>query len=127
MVKKATPAKRAGFYQVEVRPESQFTELRTYDVGESTQRVAGKKRSGSWATQKWMISKSAAHVENGMLIADKPKVRQILTRLPGRVVQRSRSTGRPQVIVPKRLSITPAQRRARQQNMRKAQRARWRS
>src|SRR5262245_29802264 len=50
---------RGEYYHIEVRPKREFTTFRTQDVGEGggIQRVAGKRGSGSWDTQKWLISK----------------------------------------------------------------------
>src|SRR5262245_34653835 len=63
---------RGGYYHVAVRPKGDFVTFRTQDVGEPghVQRVAGKRSSGSWDTQKWLISKEDAHVAGGKLVAD---------------------------------------------------------
>ncbi len=117
------------YYHIEVRPKTQFTSFKTHDIGRSghTQRVAGRRKSGGWATQKWLISKRDAHVENGKLVADDSKVRQILGRIPGEIKRKRADVfiGRPLHNVPEKNKPTPAQRRARQQNIKKAQRVRW--
>src|SRR5262249_57147145 len=55
------------YYHVTVRPKEEFKTFRTQDVGEPghIQRVAGKRGSGSWDTQKWLIGKEDAHVQGG--------------------------------------------------------------
>ena len=39
-----------NYYHIEVRPKGEFVTFRTHDIGEKghVQRVAGKRRSGSW-------------------------------------------------------------------------------
>lgn len=111
------------YYHIEVRPKTQFTSFKTHDVGRSghTQRVAGRRKSGGWATQKWLISKNDAHVENGRLVADDSNVKQIMSRIPGEIRRK-----RADVFEGKRYNVaektTPAQRRARQENIKKAPR-----
>src|SRR5262249_47435438 len=63
---------QGNYYRVRVRPKQEFVTFRTQDVGEPghVQRVAGKRSSGSWDTQTWLISKDDAHVEGGKLIPD---------------------------------------------------------
>ena len=53
------------YYRITVRPKEEFVTFRTQDVGEPghVQRLAGKRGSGSWDTQAWLISKHDAHVE----------------------------------------------------------------
>jgi len=42
------------------------------------QRLAGKRSTGSWADQAWLISKEDAHLENGILVPDTSDARDIL-------------------------------------------------
>ena len=51
-----------AYYHIEVRPKGQFAMFRTHDVGKKggIQRVAGKRRTGSWDDQTWLISKQHA-------------------------------------------------------------------
>lgn len=113
------------YYHVEVRPKEQFTSFRTQDVGREghAQRVAGRRKSGSWDTQKWLISKSDAHVENGKLVADEPEAKKIFDSLGSEAeqVEADRFKARPRRNIPEREKPTPAQRRARMKNIRKAQ------
>src|SRR5437762_322553 len=57
------------YYRIVVRDKSQFTTFRNQDVGEKggIQRLAGKRSSGSWDTQTWLISKDMAHIEGDEL------------------------------------------------------------
>jgi hypothetical protein len=60
------------YYRIVVRPKEDFVTFRYHDVGKPghVQRLAGKRASGSWADQAWLISKENAHVENGKLVPD---------------------------------------------------------
>src|SRR3990167_8319086 len=72
---------KGKFYHIEVRPKDAFVTFRVQDVaGEKGHigRVAGKRLNGSWDTQKWMISKCDAHIENGRLVADSIHAHKIL-------------------------------------------------
>lgn len=116
------------YYHIEVRPKGQFATFRTHDVGKKggIQRVAGKRRSGSWDDQKWLISKEQAHVEDGKLIADTGDAREVLAALGSEPVHVTgdRFRAKPRPNVPEESKPTPAQRRAQQQNIKKAQAAR---
>jgi hypothetical protein len=102
--------------------------FRTHDVGKKggIQRVAGKRRSGSWDDQKWLISKEHAHVEDGTLIPDTTGVRAVLETLGSKPVHVTgdRFRAKPRPNVPEERKPTPAQRRAQQRNIKKAQAAR---
>jgi hypothetical protein len=89
------------------------------------QRVAGKRSSGSWDDQKWLISKSDAHVESGRLVADTPEAAEVLEKIgPARQIEADRFKGHPRYDVPEADKPTAAQKRARRTNIRKAQAAR---
>ena len=112
------------YYHVEVRPKGEFVTFRTQDVGRKghVQRVAGKRRSGTWDDQKWLISKSDAHVKNGRLVADTSAVAAVLKAIgPARHLHADRFSGHPRYNVPEKDKPTLAQKRARQANIRKAQ------
>ena len=74
---------KGEFFHIEVRPRREFTTFRTQDVGKKggIERVAGKRSSGSWGTQKWLIGKEHAHLERGRLIADSADARHVLDEL----------------------------------------------
>src|SRR5690242_18852808 len=71
------------FYRIVVRPKEEFVTFRTQDVGGPghVERVAGKRESGSWATQAWLVSKEDAHVEGERLVPDTADARDLLARL----------------------------------------------
>ena len=113
------------FYRVTVRPKEEFVTFRTQDVGDRghIERVAGKRSSGSWDTQAWLISKSDAHIEGGELVPDTEGAREVLADLGSRP---SHVTGdvfeaKPRPNVPEREKPTPAQQQARLTNIKKAQ------
>jgi hypothetical protein len=116
------------FYHITVRPKEEFKTFRTQDVGSRghVERRAGKRESGSWDTQSWLISKRDAHVEGGRLVPDTAEARELLDKLGSTPVHVKgdvfEAKDRPNV--PEREKPTPAQRRARRTNIKKAQAAR---
>ncbi len=125
---RAKPGARGGgrFFHVEVRPAREFVSFRVQPLGHAIERVAGQRSSGAWDTQKWLISKQTAHVENGVLVSDVADVRKLLTSLGSapRQVAGDRFKAKPRRKVPDREKPTPAMRRAQLRNIRKAQAAR---
>ncbi|HEX7007010.1 MAG TPA: hypothetical protein VF274_07725 [Alphaproteobacteria bacterium] len=116
---------RSAYFHIEVRPKSEFKTFRTQDVGKSggIERVAGKRGSGSWDTQKWLISKEHAHVTpGGRLVADSRDARKVLDMLGAapKHIGGNRFRARPRPNVPERRKPTRARRRARRSNIRKA-------
>ncbi len=115
------------YYHVEVRPGDDFVTFRTQDVGEPghLQRVAGKRESGSWATVKWLIDKNDAHVEGDNLVGDTQEAKDLLKKLRSKPVHKSGDLfeAKPRRNVPERSKPTSAQRKARSQNIKKAQAA----
>ncbi|MBI1764317.1 MAG: hypothetical protein HYR56_23065 [Acidobacteria bacterium] len=115
------------FYHIEVRPKREFVTFRTHDVGKKggLERVAGKRESGSWDDQKWLIGKDQAHLEGGKLIPDTEDARALLDELGSTPVHISgdRFKAKPRPNVPEKDKPTAAQRRARQSNIKKAQAA----
>ena len=71
------------FYRIVVRPKEEFKTFRTQDVGEpgGLERVGGKRESGSWDTQAWLVSKQDAHVEGDKLVPDSKDARDLFARL----------------------------------------------
>lgn len=116
------------FFHIEVRPREEFKTFRTQDVGRQggIERVAGKRGSGSWDTQKWMISKEHAHLDDGKLIPDTEDAREVLKELGSSPhhVDGDRFKAEPRPNVPESEKPTPAQERARHRNIQKAQAAR---
>jgi len=128
--KKPGTSGEGEFYRIQVRPKDEFVTFRTQDVGGPghVERVAGKRGSGSWATQAWLVSKRDAHVEGDRLVPDTEDARKLFADLgsePVRVVgDVFEAKDRPNV--PEREKPTAAQRRARAENIKKAQAARRR-
>jgi hypothetical protein len=116
------------YYHIEVRPKKEFTSFRTQDVGEKggVQRVAGRRGSGSWDTQKWLISKEDAHIEGDRLVPDTKDARVVLKAMGSTpmLVRGNRFKAKPRKNVPEKAKPTPAQQRARKANIKKAQAAR---
>ena len=115
------------YYRIVVRPKEEFVTFRYHDVGRPghIQRLAGRRASGSWDDEAWLISKEDAHLSSGKLIADTSKARDLLKVVgPVRHLRGDIFRGHPRKNVPERDKPTPAQRRARMENIRKAQQAR---
>lgn len=119
---------KGAYYHVAVRPKTDFVTFRTQDVGAPghIQRVAGKRASGSWATVAWLISKEDAHIARGELRPDTPEARELLETLGAKPqqIKGDRFAAKPRPNVPEAAKPTPAQRRAQQANIKKAQEAR---
>lgn len=118
------------FFHVEVRPKEEFKTFRTQDVGDpgGIERVAGKRASGSWSTVKWLIGKAHAHREGDRLVADSEDARKLLRTLGAEPmhVRGDRFAAKDRPNVPERKKPTPAQKRARRSNIKKAQAGRKR-
>lgn len=135
-VKGAHPRKKPGstgegdYYHIEVRPRTDFLTFRTQDVGRRghIQRVAGKRPSGYWATVKWLIAKNDAHVQDGNLVPDTEDARAVVKQLASKPVHviGDRFKARPKPNIPEDEKPTPAQKKARSTNIKKAQAARRR-
>jgi hypothetical protein len=125
--KRAKPGSRSGgrFFHIEVRPAREFTTFRVQDVGgpRGVERLAGLRPSGSWDTQKWLIEKTHAHIENGELVADTAEARKVLASLgsPPVHVGGDRFKAKPRRDIPEDEKPTPAMRRAQLRNIKKAQ------
>jgi len=118
--KKPGTAGGGRFYRVVVRTEEEFVTFRYHDVGAKggdLERLTGKRESGSWDTQAWLIRKGSAHLEGDMLVADKEDVRELLRSLGSRPIHIKGDIFE--------AKPTPAQKRARSENIKKAREARW--
>lgn len=126
--KKPGATGKGDYFHIEVRDKGKFTTFRTHDVGEpgGIQRVAGKRSNGSWDDQKWLIGKEQAHVEKSKLIPDTEEARAVLEALGSEPVHvgGDRFKAKPRVNVREKDKPTSEQRKARQQNIRKARAAR---
>lgn len=126
--KKPGSGGEGNYYHVEVRRSEDFVTFRTQDVGEPghIQRVAGKRGSGSWDTVKWLISKDDAHVENEHLVPDSSEAKDVLAELGAQPVHLKGDIfeAKPRLNIAEDEKPTPAQKRARSGNIKKAQAAR---
>jgi hypothetical protein len=125
--KKPGTTGKGKFYRIELRPARQFSRFRVQDVGKKggLERLAGHRRSGSWDTVSWLISKEKAHVAGGHLVIDSAKDRSVLKQIKGPIVHVKGDVfhAHPRN-VPEAQKPTPAMRRAQKQNIKKAQAAR---
>jgi len=114
--KRAKPGTKGegDYFRIVVRSKEEFTTFRYHDVGEKGHilRLAGKRSSGSWDTQVWLISKDDARKVIEAL-GSKPQ------HVKGDVFE---AKDRPNV--PESKKPTEAQQRARLENIKKAQQAR---
>lgn len=126
--KKPGTGGEGNYYHVAVRRKADFVMFRTQDVGEPghLQRVAGKRRSGSWDTVKWLIGKEDAHIEGEKLVPDTKAAKQVIATLGSKPVHVKGDVfeAKPMPNVPENQKPTPAQRRAQLANIKKAQAAR---
>ncbi|OQB25941.1 MAG: hypothetical protein BWY10_02378 [Chloroflexi bacterium ADurb.Bin180] len=116
------------YYRIVLRPKDEFATFRTQDLGEPghIQRVAGKRASGSWGTQAWLIQKSDAHVEGDTLVGDTEDARKLLASLGSKpkLVKGDIFEARDRPNVPEAKKPTEAQLKAWRENIKKAQAAR---
>jgi hypothetical protein len=116
------------YYRIIVRPKEEFTTFRYHDVGKTggLERLSGKRSSGSWSTQAWLISKDMAHIENDKLIADHQDAKDLLETLGSEPVHQKADifTAKDRRNVPEREKPTAAQKKAWSANIKKAQAAR---
>ncbi len=124
---RAKPGSRSGgrFFHIEVRPARDFVSFRVQDIGQpgGVERLAGRRANGSWDTQKWLIEKTHAHIENGRLVTDSLEAEKVLASLSSVPVHigGDRFRAKPRRDIPEAEKPTPAMRRAQKQNIRKAQ------
>lgn len=117
------------YFRIVVRPNDDFTTFRYHDIGEKGHilRLAGKRNSGSWDTQVWLISKEDAHLEGDTLVADTEDARKVIEALATKPehVKGDIFEAKDRLNVPERKKPTEAQLRAWRENIKKAQQARW--
>jgi hypothetical protein len=116
------------YFRIVLRPKEEFTTFRYQDVGEKGHilRLAGKRSSGSWDTQVWLISKNDAHLEGDTLVADTEDAKRLIETLGSKPkhVKGDVFEAKDRPNVPEREKPTEAQQRARSENIKKAQQAR---
>lgn len=131
--KRAKPGSKGtgDYYRIVVRPKEQFVSFRVQDVGDpgGLERVAGHRSSGSWATQAWLIAKDKAHIDGDSLVADDEDAKKLLESLGSKptLVKGDIFKAKDRRNVPEKEKPTAAQRKAQQQNIKKAQAARRKS
>ena len=127
--RRAKPGSRSTgrYFHIAVRPAREFVRFRMQDVGKrgGVQRLAGQRTNGSWDTQKWLIEKTDAHIENDQLVADTAEARKVRASLSATPVHVAgdRFKAKPRRNIPEAEKPTPAMRRAQMKNIKKAQAA----
>jgi hypothetical protein len=118
-----------NWFRIIVRPKENFVTFRYHDVGEKDgdlERLAGKRSSGSWATQAWLVNKHSAHLEGDMLVPDTKDTRDLFDKLGSKPTHLKgdifKAKDRPNI--PEKAKPTAAQKKARHENIEKAQAAR---
>lgn len=114
------------YFRVVVRDKNQFTTFRNHDVGEKggdLQRLSGKRSSGSWDTHTWLINKESAHMDKDLLVPDTEDVKDLLDSLGSepKHIKGDVFRAKPRHNVPEKDKPTDAQKRARKENIEKAQ------
>jgi len=116
------------YFRINVRPKEEFSTFRYQDVGEKGHilRLAGRRSSGSWDTQVWLISKEDAHMEGDTLIPDTEEARSLIGTLGSKPkhVKEDVFEAKDRPNVPESKKPTDAQQKARLENIKKAQQAR---
>lgn len=128
--KRAKPGTKGegDYFRIVLRPKKEFTTFRYHDVGEKGHllRLAGKRSSGSWDTQTWLISKDDAHIDGDVLIADTDDARRLIESFGSKPkhVKGDVFEAKDRPNVPESKKPTEAQQRARLENIKKAQQTR---
>ena len=128
--KRAKPGTKGEgeYFRIAVRSKEQFTMFRYHDVGEKGHilRLAGKRSSGSWDTQVWLISKDDAHIEGDTVVADTEDARSLIEALGSKPkhVKGDVFEAKDRPNVPESEKPTEAQQRARLENITKARQTR---
>jgi len=128
--KRAKPGTKGegDYFRINVRSKEEFTTFRYQDVGEKGHilRLAGRRSSGSWDTQVWLISKEDAHIEGDILVADTEDARSLIEALGSKPkhVKEDIFEAKDRPNVPESKKPTEAQQRARLENIKKAQQTR---
>jgi hypothetical protein len=116
------------FYRIEVRPKKEFSTFRYHDVGSKghLMRLSGKRPTGSWGTAAWLVEKGDAHIAGSSLVPDTRDAKKLFESLgtkPKRV-KGDIFEAKDRRNVPEGEKPTPAQRKARTTNIKKAQQTR---
>lgn len=128
--KRAKPGTKGegDYFRIVVRSKEQFTTFRYHDVGEKGHilRLAGKRSSGSWDTQVWLISKDDAHIEGETIVADTDDARSVIEALGSKPkhVKGDIFEAKDSPNIPENKKPTEAQQKARLENIKEAQQVR---
>ena len=116
------------YFRITIRPKNQFSSFKTQDVGErgGIQRVAGRRKSGSWDTQAWLISKDKAQPWGQSLKAKDDETKELLDSLGSkpRHITGDIYSAKSEINIPEKDKPTKAQKKAWSENIKKAQKAR---
>lgn len=116
------------YFHIVVRPKEDFVTFRNQDIGDKggLQRLAGKRRSGSWVTHAWLVSKKDAHIEDETLSPDSKDAEELFVTLRGPIKHERGDifSAKDRRNVPETEKPTAAQKRAWSENIKKAQAAR---
>jgi len=125
--KKPGTGGKGRFYRVVVRPKGEFVTFRNQDVGTKghIQRLAGRRKNGSWATQAWLIAKTDASMSGGTLVGKTKHAKQLLAKLQKKPRKKKGAIykAKPRRNVPEKSKPTPVMRKAQKRNIKKAQAA----
>ena len=128
--KRAAPGTKGtgDYFRVEIRPSQQFMSFRTQDVGDpgGLLRVTGRRSSGSWDTQAWLVSKTLAHAEGSTLIPDSQDAKNLFDELGSEPKHKKGDVfiAKDRPNIPDWAKPTAAQKQARTTNIKKAQASR---
>lgn len=115
------------YFRVVLRRKEQFTSFKVHDVGEKggLQRVAGRRSSGSWDTQAWLISKDIAKREGTTIVGTSKSSKDLLEKLGSKpkFLKGDIYTAKDVPNVPESEKPTLKQKLAWKKNIAKAQRA----
>ena len=116
------------YFRISIRDKGEFTSFKTQDVGNKggIQRVAGRRKSGSWDTQAWLISKDMAKKTGDTLKAIAKDAQEVLDNLGSKPkhLKGDIFTAKSEINVPEADKPTKAQKKAWSTNIKKAQKAR---
>lgn len=116
------------YFRITIRRKEQFKSFKTHDVGEKggIQRVAGRRSSGSWDTQAWLVSKDKAQPWGQSLKANDEETQDLFDKFGSkpRHITGDIYSAKPEINVPEKDKPTIAQIKAWSKNIKKAQKAR---
>ena len=123
--KKPGTGGKGKFYRIVVRPKGEFVTFRNQDVGTKghIQRLAGRRKNGSWATQAWLIAKTDATKRGGTLVGKTADAKKLLAKLGKKPKKKIGAVykAKPRKNIPEKSKPTPAMRKAQKRNIKKAQ------